>query len=101
MGCAKSVHYDHYFHAPSSTLERFKRYDPDLQTTVWNIQLLRFVPKRIDVTNYNLQFLYLAFLLGVQGGRVDSNRLFRRKVQYEMISYWPSMPWSPYLYDSV
>lgn len=97
----KSVHYDHYFHAPSSTLERFKRYDPDLQTTVWNIQLLRFVPKRIDVTNYNLQFLYLAFLLGVQGGRVDSNRLFRRKVQYEMISYWPSMPWSPYLYDSV
>jgi len=96
----KSVIYDNYFHAPPSSGERFKRYDANLQVTGWYIQKLRFIPKRMDTTNWNLQLWYLVFLLGIPGQKVDSNSRFRRKVQYEFISYWPEPPWRPYLYDS-
>jgi hypothetical protein len=98
----KSVHYDHYFHAPSDALKRFKRYDPDLQCEVWRIEVLRYVPKKLDISNFNLQVLYMTFLLmGRSNGVINSNRHFRRTTRYETISYWPPPPWCPYLYDSV
>jgi hypothetical protein len=96
----KSVRFDHYFHSSSEPAERFKRYDPDLQCFSWRIQLLRFIPGRADTNNWNMQFRYLAFLLGMPGSKVDSTRFFRRVVQYENITYWPAPPWDPDLYGS-
>lgn len=95
----RSVQFDHYFHAPSSAGQRFRRWDPDLQTQVWRIQLVRYVPTREDTSNWKLQFLYLAFLLGFPGEKIPSNSRFRRVVPYEIISFWPEPPWRPYLFD--
>jgi hypothetical protein len=95
----KAVQTDHYLHADPSYGERFAYYDNDLQCKVWRLQLLRFIPLKEDTSTWNLQFRYLAFLLGMQSGKVDSNSRFRRLVTYEKITYWPDMPWRPYLDD--
>lgn len=93
----KSVVYDHYFQAPPSYGERFKRWDPDLQEHVWNIQILRFKPKKVDASNWNLQFVYMAFLLGVRNidKNVESVSRFRRTLPYELFVRWESPPWWP------
>jgi len=95
----KSVQFDHYFHSSPDLVQRFRRYDSDLQCFVWNIQVLRFIPKKMDTSKWTEQFWYLAFLLGISGSRVNSNSRFRRVVSYEIISYWPEPPWQPYLCD--
>lgn len=101
----KSVHFDHYFHAPSSAGERFARYAPDLpeqqdwQSKVYVFDELRLTPKRVNTSNFEGQFLYLAFLLGVRGGNVDSYSHRRRTLVSRKTSYWPEPPWRPYLYD--
>ena len=95
----KSVHHDHYFHAPKSSGERFARTDPDWQCIVYEFDELRFKPKKVDSSSYVGQFLYLAFLLGVRKGDVDSYSRFRRILVRKTTSYWPDPPWRPYLYD--
>jgi hypothetical protein len=95
----KSVQFDHYFHSSPDLVQRFRRYDSDLQCFVWKIQILRFIPQKMDTSKWAEQFWYLAFLLGIQGSKVNSNSRFRRMVQYEVISYWPEPPWQPYLCD--
>lgn len=95
----KSVHFDHYFHSAPDQALRFKKYDTELQCFIWKIQVLRFVPKKMNTTKWKEQFWYLAFLLGIQGNRVNSNSRFRRVVKYEIVSYWPEPPWQPYLCD--
>jgi hypothetical protein len=96
----KSVVFDNYFHAPPDKGESFLRYNPHLQCLVYEYKRLRLVPKRLDTQNWNLQFRYLSFLLGLPGDYVDSNSRFRRFLVKEQSSYWPEPPWRPYLYDS-
>jgi hypothetical protein len=95
----KSVHYDHYIHAPRDCGDKFFRHDPKLGATTWRIQTLRFRPLRLDTSWWNSQLYYLAFLLGVPGKDVKCNSRFKRMVQYENISYWSDPPWRPYHFD--
>lgn len=95
----KSVSHDHYFHAPPSAGERFARIDRHLQRKVWVLKILRFRPKRQDTTNWNLQFWYLAFLLGVSGKPgVDSVSMFRRTLSVERFYRWVDPPYIPLHY---
>jgi hypothetical protein len=96
----KSVVFDNYFHAPPDTGERFRQYDSNWQSQVYVYKRLRLIPKKLDTQNWNLQFRYLAFLLGIPGDHVDSNSRFRRVLVREQSSFWPEPPWRPYLYDS-
>lgn len=96
----KSVHYDHYFHAPPDLGERFKRYDLNLQRTVWKLKILRFVPLNIDTSNWTLQLWYLTFLLGLSGNsKVDSVSRFRRILSNETFVRWEAPPWRPAFFD--
>lgn len=98
----KSVIHDRYFHAPPEAGERFKRYDTHLQRFVWRIKILRFTPKKIDTSNWDLQFWYLAFLLGVSGKpRVDSVSMFRRSLSDKLFVRWETPPYVPLHYDCV
>lgn len=95
-----SVQFDHYFHAPPELGERFKRYDLDLQETVWDLQILRFRPKKMDTSNWTLQLWYLTFLLGgVSSGKVDSVSRFRRFTPIERFYRWEALPWRPAFFD--
>jgi hypothetical protein len=104
----KSVHYDHYFHAPPDLGERFKRFDPDLQRPYWRLQLLRFKPKPLKPVddNWSLQLWYLVSLLGVpvtnpKGGlkQVESKTRFWRITPVENFYRWDDPPWRPVFFD--
>lgn len=104
----KSVQYDHYFHAPRDQGDRFKRYDVDLQRTIWCLQIVRFKPKPLGPRddNWSLQLWYLVSLLGVQvtghkGGlnQVESKQRFRRLTPVEDFYRWEDPPWRPVFFD--
>lgn len=94
-----SIIYDHWFHAPSDYGSRFLSYNPDWQCLTYRFKSLRLKPKRLDTSNWTLQFWYLAFLLGVPGTHVESNSRFQRVYWNEETSFWPDPPWQPYLHD--
>lgn len=95
----KSVVYDKYFHAPPDIGDRFKRFDLDLQSSYWKLQTVRYVPKRMDTSNWVLQLWYLTFLHGLSGSpQVDSVSRFRRILPIEKFFRWAEMPWRPYHY---
>lgn len=96
----KSIIYDDYFHAPPDKGDRFKRFDPDLQSTYWHIKVARMKPLHQDTSNWTLQLWYLTFLLGIPGTqRVDSVSRFRKIFPYVEFYRWVDLPWRPQLYD--
>lgn len=97
----KSIEFDRYFHAPPESGERFKRFDPELQRYIWKLGIIRFIPKKLDSSNLNLQFWYLVFLYGGRSGSgVESVSRFRRVIQSRIFLRWEAMPWRPSFYDS-
>lgn len=96
-----SVQYDHYFHAPPELGNRFKRYDLNLQREVWHLQILRYIPQKMDTSNWSLQLWYLAFLVsqGRVGAKVDSVSRFRRITPTELFVRWDALPWRPAFFD--
>lgn len=96
----KSIIYDDYFHAPPEVGDRFKRFDPHLQTFSWRIKVARMKPLAQDTNNWTLQLWYLTFLLGIPGtSRVDSVSRFKKIFPYCNFYRWENLPWRPQLYD--
>lgn len=96
----KSVIYDDYFHSPPEVGDRFKRFDPHLQTSYWKLQVARMKPLHQDTSNWTMQLWYLAFLLGIPGtSKVDSVSRFKRIFPSVIFYRWEDTPWRPQLFD--
>lgn len=91
----KAIEFDSYFHAPVEMVERFKRFDPGLQTDVWEVLALRREPKGLDDPDLPASYQYLAFLRGLREGRTNSLVLHGYRLRKVSYTFWDERPWWP------